>query len=226
MIVKEIDSFVQKFHQLWSAGVSAHLDLDTHAGEAWVGLRVQLGPAPGHLHHNFRPQPFQKHANPSRQRRRARREAARRAQAEEPVEQAVTVEDAEEVSIVVDEVVENAAEEQTEEANHVADEFCSNAEYAEKILSDENSVRFRVIVIENTFCSNIEVFKSKVRQQFISTEVDITNQHFEISEYEKKNDQLKFYIKIRNNDKAIEAIRNLKSEIIVMRMIPQKKPNS
>ena len=226
MVVKEIDSFIQKFHQLWSAGVSAHLDLDTHAGEAWVGLRVQLGPAPGHLHHNVRPQPFQKHASPSRQRRRARREAARRAKAEEPVVQAVTVEDAEKVSIVVDVVVENAAEEQTEEANDVADEFCSNAEYAENILSDENSVRFRLIVTENTFCSDIEVFKSKVRQQFISTEVDISNQHFEISGYEKKNNQSKFYLKIRNDNKAIEAIRNLKSEDILMRKIPQKKPNS
>ena len=27
---------------LWSAGYSAHLDLDSHAGEAWVGLRVVL----------------------------------------------------------------------------------------------------------------------------------------------------------------------------------------
>ena len=50
MAVNEIESFIKKFYQLWSAGVSAHLDLDTHAGEAWVGLRVQLGPAPGPEH--------------------------------------------------------------------------------------------------------------------------------------------------------------------------------
>ena len=43
MAVTEVDSFVRKFHQLWKAGLTAHLDLDTHAGNAWVGLRVQLG---------------------------------------------------------------------------------------------------------------------------------------------------------------------------------------
>ena len=30
MFVTELDSFVYKFHQLWNAGHSAHLDLDTH----------------------------------------------------------------------------------------------------------------------------------------------------------------------------------------------------
>ena len=47
----ELDSFVQKFHQLWSAGHSAHLDLDTHAGIACVGLRVQLGHPLHPTHH-------------------------------------------------------------------------------------------------------------------------------------------------------------------------------
>ena len=42
MASREIDSFVRKFQQLWSAGFSAHLDLDSDAGEAWVGLRVKL----------------------------------------------------------------------------------------------------------------------------------------------------------------------------------------
>ena len=40
MSVSEIDSFVKKFKNLWKAGYSAHLDLDTHSGQAWVGLRV------------------------------------------------------------------------------------------------------------------------------------------------------------------------------------------
>ena len=43
MFVTELDNFVRKFHQLWNDGLTAHLDLDTHAGTAWVGLRVQLG---------------------------------------------------------------------------------------------------------------------------------------------------------------------------------------
>ena len=38
----QLDSFVQKFHQLWRDGFTAHLDLDAHAGKAWVGIRLQL----------------------------------------------------------------------------------------------------------------------------------------------------------------------------------------
>ena len=34
----------------WEAGLSAHLILDTQAGEAWVGLRVQQVPGPLHQH--------------------------------------------------------------------------------------------------------------------------------------------------------------------------------
>ena len=88
MSVNEIDSFVKKFYQLWNAGFSAHLDLESHSGKAWVGLRVQLGDAPpGHLHHPLRPtypQPlYRKPDSPSRQRRRDRRAAARQSEAEE-----------------------------------------------------------------------------------------------------------------------------------------------
>ena len=87
MFATELDSFVYKFNQLWSAGHSAHLDLDTHAGRAWVGLRVQLGHhaplPPYHLPHNF-PQYSHKKDSPSRQRRRAKRAAAaQKANAEE-----------------------------------------------------------------------------------------------------------------------------------------------
>ena len=68
---KEIDSFVLKFRQLWSAGLDAHLDLETHAGNAWVGLKLNVG--------QYRPNPvgeFFKRASPSRIRRRERRAAS------------------------------------------------------------------------------------------------------------------------------------------------------
>ena len=38
----ELTSFVKKFLQLKKAGATAHLDVDTRAGEAWVSLSVQL----------------------------------------------------------------------------------------------------------------------------------------------------------------------------------------
>ena len=84
MLVTELDTFVHKFQQLWNAGYNAHLDLNTNAGLAWVGLRVQLGHVlgPGHRHV---PSPFYKNwrktESPSRQRRCARRTAERQRQA-------------------------------------------------------------------------------------------------------------------------------------------------
>jgi hypothetical protein len=84
MSTLEIDTFLKKFYHLWSAGHTAHLDVNTHAGKAWVGLRVELGHAPGPLHHPRHPQ--KKTVSPSQQRRRARRAAARLTNAEEAID--------------------------------------------------------------------------------------------------------------------------------------------
>jgi hypothetical protein len=83
MVITELDTFLQKFSQLWHAGHRAHLDLETHAGRAWVGLCVQLGHAPGYLHQQPPPPPpfpqfHKKKESPSCQRRRTRRAAARK----------------------------------------------------------------------------------------------------------------------------------------------------
>ena len=43
----ELETFIVKFRNLWKAGLDAHLDIESHAGQAWVGLRVRLGPEPG-----------------------------------------------------------------------------------------------------------------------------------------------------------------------------------
>ena len=42
MKVTEVETFILKFKQLWKAG----LDLDTQAGETWVGIRVRQVPGP------------------------------------------------------------------------------------------------------------------------------------------------------------------------------------
>ena len=93
MFIKELDTFIAQFKQLWQAGLDAHLAVDAHAGKAWVHLHVQLGQAPGPLH-QVQPQ-FPTHRRnrngPSRQRRRARRAAARSEQIEE-TEEVETVE--------------------------------------------------------------------------------------------------------------------------------------
>ena len=72
MLDAELKSFIQKFKQLRGAGLTAHLDLDTHAGQAWVGLRVMLNPVK--LETNEKPY---KYRSPSYFRRQERRKAAR-----------------------------------------------------------------------------------------------------------------------------------------------------
>ena len=81
----ELDTFVEKFKQLWRSGHGAHLDLDTSDGQAWIGLRLHLGDAPGPPHHpqQVHQQIFKTRNGPARERRRARRSAARLKEAEE-----------------------------------------------------------------------------------------------------------------------------------------------
>jgi hypothetical protein len=199
-----------------------------------VGLRVRLGQVPGPLHRQAHSvhQEVPRKETPSRQRRRARRAAAKQARTTntEAVEAEKVVKEATEEQTVahdaVEEVAECAADDLAVKANNVdkvIDEFCRNEEFNGNFLSDENSVSFRIIIKDP---KDIEVFKTKVRQSFLTKDVDLLNQHFEVSGYEELKDQSKFYLKIKDDLKAIEAVRNLKSEDILMRKIPKKKPNS
>ena len=83
MYVTELDSFIRKFHQLWRAGFTAHLDIDAHAGQAWVGIRAQLGPAPGPAHQEVHHHHFRSpRRGPAYQRRQGRRRQAAQAAAD------------------------------------------------------------------------------------------------------------------------------------------------
>ena len=127
--VTELNSFVKKFKYLWKSGIGAHLNIDTHAGEAWVGLRVRLGHAPGPPHHQVHPQTREKSRNgPSRQRRRDRRAQER-----------IHVQEAEEASKVESENVdaENAAV--SKEGEKEPGVSNSTAEVVEDNLSDKSS---------------------------------------------------------------------------------------
>merc|ERR1712126_294067 len=79
MFDEELSSFLTKFHQLRRAGVTTHLDVDTCAGRAWVGLRVMLGPVQ-HPHNHPQNVPNVKRRSPSYYRRQERRKAARAAE--------------------------------------------------------------------------------------------------------------------------------------------------
>ena len=54
--------FINTFHQLWKAGETAHLDLETHAGQAWIGIRTPLGYyGQPHQHNSNTPQTHYTH---------------------------------------------------------------------------------------------------------------------------------------------------------------------
>ena len=79
----EVERFISEFKLLWKKGYRAHLNLESHAGEAWIGLHVNLGPGPSGQPVHSHQQPHQpNHCSPSRQRRRERRAAARAATTE------------------------------------------------------------------------------------------------------------------------------------------------
>ena len=131
MVVTELDSFVQKFHQLWKAGLTAHLDLDTHAGHAWVGLRAQLGRVPGPPHHEVS-KTFhkKKQDSPSRQQRCERCAAAWNFYAEE-------AENTVEVNLeVLDEQFPDTAE-RVEEIQNSREESIEEIVVNERTLDEE-----------------------------------------------------------------------------------------
>ena len=79
MFNSELNNFLVKFHQLWKAGKPAHLNVDCRDGYAWCGLRVQLGPAPGHQQDHHQVRRGRPKRSPASYRRLERRKAARAA---------------------------------------------------------------------------------------------------------------------------------------------------
>ena len=67
--------------RLWKAGKDAHLHIESHAGQAWVGLCVRLGYKPGPPQEQPQSSCVKKPRDgPSRKRRRDRRAVERAAQ--------------------------------------------------------------------------------------------------------------------------------------------------
>ena len=165
MSITELDTFVRKFQQLWKDGFTAHLDMDTEAGNAWVSLRLNLGQVPGPIHGNAH-HPTRQHVPPSRLHRRARREAARSSKAEKPenqdaVEETIVAGNTEQVStaeihiepsisVKHDDTIENVAEQVIEDVD-VADEVCPDEEFFAAKHNDamEQNEDIEVLFISN-----------------------------------------------------------------------------
>ena len=179
MYVTELDSFIKKFQQLWKAGFTAHLDLNAQAGKAWVGIRAELGHAPGPAVHQKVHHPSSSHSShrgPAYQRRQDRRRQA--AQAAAAAEQAAQVEaehaekaadtEAREVDIETAEVAEatqhnsDFAEEAVKKVNvTVRDEVCPDEEYSSSLKKMKCTIQ---LVPLNQ--SNIEAFRNNVENYF------------------------------------------------------------
>ena len=153
--VTELDTFVQKFKELRKAGIGAHLDVDTFAGEAWVGLRVRLGHAPGPPHHQVHQQATLKSRNgPSQQRRRERRAQERnQAEAEEAskvLAEKVNVEnetdsvEAEKEESVCEVTEEVAGDKVNELGSNAGDEVQFSCELCESKFSSLRAIRAHV----------------------------------------------------------------------------------
>ena len=140
--MSELDTFVHKFHQLWRAGHTAHLDLDTHAGEAWVGLRVQLGQAPGPAHEQF-PSPS-RHRGPAYRRRQERRRQSACDRVQATTAEKVVVDEATDKSMSKpddDELLEaDKAPEEQDQSNHTENTSAAKAETFECELCDFSSI--------------------------------------------------------------------------------------
>ena len=111
------------FHELWKAGDTAHLNLNTHAGQAWVGIRTPLGhPGQPQQYQHQTPNYYQyshpspNHRSPSYFRRKQRRQAAKAAE----------------------ETTTNQEEKTAEEADH-AEKYLNN-------LTNETIAIFRTLI--------------------------------------------------------------------------------
>jgi len=147
----ELNTFIVKFKQLWKSGLTAHLDLDSSNGKAWVGLRLHLGDAPGPDHHSGGGHPVKTHDksrnSPAKQRRRERRAALRENENIEVMEKVVK-ESAFEEKASDGEKEETADEVETEVRDSSAKEDSETIEIEEKV-DDE-------IVVEVQNSSEIE----------------------------------------------------------------------
>ena len=136
MYYAELDSFVHKFKHLWHSGVNAHLDVHTHAGQAWVSLHAHLGQAPNPSHQQVHPSHGRKDS-PSRQRRRARRAEERKKKAEEAPNKATENVDTETakailsiaIAILLSENDEFEDPEKEQEVQVLSDELCPDDIY-------------------------------------------------------------------------------------------------
>ena len=129
----ELDTFIWKFHQLWNAGLNAHLNVKTHAGNAWLTLHLDLGHALEPLGSGPQPQhvPVQPAACGGPTLLRRQRRAVARRQADEK-----TNKKAEKADFDDNEIMKTAA------VSELTDEVCDDNFYNNGYETSENYNEF------------------------------------------------------------------------------------
>ena len=138
MCTPALETFVEQFRNLWRSGYDAHLDAHTHAGEAWVNLRVRLGHA--QVSHSDFTSNNRNRNGPARQRRRSRRSAERAAKAADVLNKDLTSTNAEEAFEAID-----TNENVPEPVKNISETETDTTEIVEIVVEEEVS-----IVIEET----------------------------------------------------------------------------
>ena len=192
MHLTELQSFISKFHHLWEAGYTAHLNLDTHAGQAWVGLRVQLGQVPGPGHQQPHQPPSFHRRSPSYHRRQERRRTAKAASAADHIPTAAAEENLSLVKGVNSDTTadqnsakkaKNNIENSHEKVNNPTEEVDKTMEEktAEKVENDiENSTE----QVEGYFCDFCD-FKSNWRN---GLSIHLSRKHWRIEQLDGNDD--------------------------------------
>ena len=198
----ELDTFILKFRQLWHSGYGAHLNLDTYAGQAWVGLRLRLGEAPGVHHPQANQNSYKKARNsPSRQRRREKRAAERQ---NHQAEEASDLEKAEEVNDL----------EKAEEANDL-----EKAEEVNETVDNLNQAEKAIGFVETDLVNEAEEALANVNRAEEAT-VEAGNDESVSTEHEKDEEVIDIDTTVQPVDTIVTAAEeSVLPEVVVVHAI-------
>ena len=141
----EMDQFIRKFVSLWESGCEASLHLESKAGQAYVNLRLGLGPAQTHPAWKNEHGGCHRGGGPAQQRRRERRRAERQSRA--------TAEEAEAAAM------ENAAEQGDLEKKEIIIEEVNEPQDVTKDVSSE-TIEYELKVESHVKCKNYDVVEA------------------------------------------------------------------
>ena len=174
MAVEEIDKFVLKFKSLWKSGLTAHLDLDAHAGEAWVGLRLRVGGVSA----SYTFYPSRSRTSPSREQRREKRATARNGQnddqtlheAQEEREECDVNVTTEEVYVQIDNIIQEVKDEKCVDEYSETEEVAAQIEKESVSLETEKLTNDLGMVIDETCDENKEIVNNISEEILVVTE--------------------------------------------------------